>query len=98
MESHYRFRVKEPDRRLSILIRQSVPEGQQLLATLTGRRAPLGDRQLVRAFVTHPLMTLKVIGAIHWQALWLWAKGAAFHRRPAPPSRPVTATLTTPAE
>ena len=62
MTSSYRFRVKAPDHRLSILIRQSVPEGEQLLATLTGRRAPLRDRQLARAFVTHPLMTLKVDG------------------------------------
>ena len=99
MTSHYRFRVKEPGARLSILIRQSVPEGEQLLATLTGRRAPLRDRQLLRAFVTHPLMTLKVTGAIHWQALWLWMKGATFHRRPAPPTEPVSPTLRiTPAE
>ena len=99
MESRYRFRVKEPGERLSILIRQAVPEGEQLLATLTGKRAPLRDRDLARAFVTHPLMTVKVMGAIHWQALWLWLKGATFHRRPAPPTEPVSATFrTTPAE
>ncbi len=99
MTAQYRFRVKEPGERLSVLIRQSVPEGEQLIATMTGKRAPLGDRQLVRAFVTHPLMTVKVIGAIHWQALWLWLKGATFHRRPAPPTEPVSPTLTTtPAE
>lgn len=90
MDSLYRFRVKEPGERLSILIRQSVPEGEQLLATLTGERALLADRQLARAFVSHPLMTLKVMGAIHWQALWLWIKGATFHRRPAPPADPVS--------
>lgn len=97
MTSQYRFRVKEPGERLSILIRQSVPEGEQLLATLTGTRSRLRDRDLARAFVTHPLMTVKVIGAIHWQALWLWLKGATFHRRPAPPSEPVSSTLTTTA-
>lgn len=90
MESFYRFRVTEPGERLSVLIRQSVPEGAQLLATLTGRRAPLTDRKLARAFFTHPLMTLKVMGAIHWQALWLWIKGATFHRRPMPPTHPVS--------
>ncbi len=94
MISQYRFRVKEPGERLSILIRQSIPEGEQLLATLTGRRSPLRDRDLARAFVTHPLMTLKVMGAIHWQALWLWLKGATFHRRPSPPSEPVSSTPT----
>ena len=99
MASHYRFRVKEPGERLSILIRQAVPEGEQLLATLTGKRAALRDRELVRAFATHPLMTVKVMGAIHWQALWLWLKGATFHRRPAPPSDPISPSIrTTPAE
>ncbi len=97
MRSLYRFRVKEPAERLSILIRQSVPEGEQLLATLTGKRSALRDRDLARAFVTHPLMTIKVMGAIHWQALWLWLKGATFHRRPRPPAEPVSSTLTTTA-
>ncbi|NBB84128.1 MAG: DUF1365 family protein [Alphaproteobacteria bacterium] len=86
MESTYRFRVKQPDAHLSVLIRQAVPEGELLLATLTGERAPLDDRTLARLFVTHPLMSLKVIGAIHWQAWKLWRKGARFHRHPGPPA------------
>ncbi len=85
MDSEYRFRLEEPGERLSVLIRQAVPEGELLIATLSGRRAPLTDGELARAFASHPLMTLKVIGAIHWQALRLWRKGATFHRRvPAP--------------
>jgi len=85
MESRYRFRVEEPGGRLSLLIRQSVPEGELLIATHTGRRVALSDRALLQAFLSHPLMTFKVIGAIHWEALWLWVKGAVFHHRPSPP-------------
>lgn len=85
-DATYRFRIKEPDERLSVLIRQSVPEGELLLATLTGDRRPLTDWQLARAFFAHPLMSFKVIGAIHWEALKLWRKGATFHRRPRPPT------------
>jgi DUF1365 family protein len=29
-------------------------------------------------------MAIKVIGAIHWEALRLWLKGARFHSRHAP--------------
>lgn len=87
MASTYRFRVKEPGERLSVLIRQSVPEGEQLVATLHGERRPLDDRHLLAAFLRYPLMTLKVMGAIHWEALWLWVKGARFHRHPGPPAR-----------
>ncbi|MEQ8967302.1 MAG: DUF1365 domain-containing protein [Azospirillaceae bacterium] len=83
MESTYRFRLKEPGERLSFLIRQSVPSGELLIATLDGRRRPLDDRSLAAAFATHPLMTFKVVAAIHWQALKLWLKGATYHpRRP----------------
>lgn len=87
MQGEYRFRLSVPDERLSILIRQSDPGGELLLATHTGHRVPLTDGALLKAFLTHPLLTLKVIGAIHWEALRLWRKGAVFHRRPDPPVR-----------
>jgi DUF1365 family protein len=90
MEARYRFRLAPPGDRLKVAIRQSVPEGELLIATLTGRRKPLTNGALARAFATHPLMTVKVMAAIHWQALWLWAKGATFHRRPPPPREEVS--------
>ena len=90
MDAHYRFRLAPPGDRLAVTIRQSVPDGELLIATLTGRRRRLTDATLAGAFVTHPLMTLKVIAAIHWEALWLWAKGATFHRRPPPPREGVS--------
>ncbi|MEX0923064.1 MAG: DUF1365 domain-containing protein [Rhodovibrionaceae bacterium] len=86
MESRYRFRVKQPDETLSVLIRQSVPEGELLLATWTGKRHALTGRNLAFAFFRYPLMTLKIVAAIHWQALKLWRKGARFHKRPQPPA------------
>ena len=82
MTSTYRFRVKEPAETLSLLIRQSVPEGEQLIATLHGHRRPLTDASLLAAFLRYPLMTVKVIGAIHWEALKLWLKGARYRAPP----------------
>jgi DUF1365 family protein len=82
MDCTYRFRVDEPGDRIGVLIRQSDAEGELLVATLTGRRQPLDDRRLAGAFLGHPLMTLKVIAAIHWEALWLWVKGARLVPRP----------------
>ena len=86
MTARYRFRMREPGDRLSVLIRQAVPEGELLIATWTGERRPLTGASLAAAFFRFPLMTFKVIAAIHWQALKLWRKGAPFHRRPAPPA------------
>lgn len=84
MDAHYRFRVSPPEERLSVLIRESVAEGEILVASHRGRREALDDRRLLGAWAGHPLMTLKVIAAIHWQALRLWRKGARYLRRPAP--------------
>ena len=49
-----------------------------------------GPFYLVRAFLRYPLVTLKVIGGIHWEALKLWRKGAPYRTRGAPPAHPVT--------
>lgn len=88
MEAEYRFNIREPEDRLAILIRETVPEGDLLIATHTARRRTLRDRSLARAFVLFPLVTLKVIAAIHWEALKLWAKGVGLQKRPPRPVEP----------
>lgn len=90
MSGSYRFRLRRPDARLAVVVRQSGADGQGLVAVQTGRRRPLTDGALLRAFVGYPLMTFKVIAAIHWEALRLWLKGAPFGARPAPPAALVT--------
>ncbi len=49
------------------------------------RRRPLNDTELLRVFVTHPLLTLKVVAGIHFEALLIWLKGVRLHVRPPPP-------------
>ncbi len=90
MASRYHFRLAVPGDKLAVAIRQEVPEGGQLLARQSGRRRDLSDRNLLRAFFTYPLMTVKVIAAIHWEALRLWRRGARFEPRPQAPRQQVT--------
>ncbi|UUX49756.1 DUF1365 domain-containing protein [Nisaea acidiphila] len=90
MQSTYRFRVKEPGEKLSILIRQETPEGETLVATHTGRREDLTDTAILKMAALYPLLTLKVVAGIHWEALKLWIKGAVFHERPAEPDHAVS--------
>lgn len=90
MAARYRFRLTQPGERLSIRIRQDSPAGEMLLASLTGRRRSLGDRQLLMAAARRPAATLRVTTAIHWQGLRLWYKGARALPRPAPPAAEVS--------
>jgi uncharacterized protein len=92
LAGHYRFRLNRPGQYLSQLIRQSGAAGEQLVATFTAERQALTDRNILRMVAQHPLMTLKVVAGIHWEALKLWRKGASFHHRPPAPAAPATLT------
>lgn len=90
MDLCYRFRIVPPGETVSVGISVHDADGAVLNARLDGQRAPLSDLALLRVFVTHPLLTLKVVGAIHWQALRLWIKRVPLHPRPAAPERDLT--------
>ncbi len=82
MEQTYRFTLRPPGERLSIRIKQADANGDYLIATQSGRAAPLTDAALARIGLLTPWAALKVIAAIHWQALRLWLKGARFLGHP----------------
>lgn len=86
----YRFEVRPPADALHVGIQVRDAQGAVLVATLDARRRPLSDRALLRAFFSHPLLTLKVVGAIHWEALQLWLKGLRIHRLPPAPAQAVS--------
>jgi len=90
MAARYRFRLKPPGEKFSILIRQSLEDGETLLATHTARREALSDGALLAILASYPFMTVKVMVAIHWEALKLWIKGARFHTKPEPPAEEVS--------
>ncbi len=92
-EGEYRFRLRPPGQTLSILIRLFQNGQEMLVATQTGTRQPMTDARLLANWLRHPLMTVKVMAAIHWQALFLWRKGAPFFRRPEPPPEAVSIIL-----
>jgi DUF1365 family protein len=85
MDMTYHFRVAPPAVRMLVSIIAADDEGALLVAAMNGERRELGDGALLRAFARAPFMTLKVIVAIHWEALRLWLKGMCFHPSPEPP-------------
>lgn len=86
----YRFTLSEPAAQLRVLIHET-RDGQPILdATLFGQRRALNDGSVLKQVLAMPLMTLKVVAGIHWEALKIWLRGARFHRKPAPPKLDVT--------
>lgn len=81
MNMLYKFRLRIPGEKLSVMIREHSPDGEVLIATLTGERRGFGSRALIIALLCYPLMTLKILAAIHYEALRLWRKGAKFVSR-----------------
>jgi hypothetical protein len=85
MDCTYRFRIRPPDQRVGVSILEDDAEGLLLAAAFAGRRQELSDAALRRVLLSYPLMTLKVVAGIHWEALKLLAKGMPlFHWRKAP--------------
>ena len=76
MAMRYHFRVLPPADSIKLRILETDRDGPLLAATFNGRRRALNTAELLRSVVALPLVTLKIVAAIHWEALRLWLKGA----------------------
>ena len=91
MDMAYEFTVGLPAETISTTVRgRSVAGDPMIVATFRGRREALTDRALVRALATHPLLTLKVVAAIHWEAAKLLLKGLKLRPHPPAPAQSVS--------
>jgi DUF1365 family protein len=95
MDLSYAFRMRPPGDEVQVFVDVDDAEGRVLAAGFTGRRRELTDRNLLAAWMTHPWMTLGVVAAIHWEALFIWLKGEKIRQRPPKPKWSVT--VVTPA-
>ena len=81
----YAWRFTAPGERLEVDMSVLCAGKPELRATLSLARRPLTGANLARLLWRYPLMTGKVIGAIHWEALRLWLKRIPFHDHPGNP-------------
>jgi DUF1365 family protein len=87
---HYVFRFCYKDDKVGVWIDHHDEEGLLITTSVVGRRRPLTASGLLFCFFRYPLVTFRVIGLIHYQALRLWLKGVPYRTRPAPPSKEVS--------
>jgi hypothetical protein len=89
VEGQYTFHFTTPGEKMALGVALSVAEKPVLNAYVSGVRSELSDGALLRAFLGVPFLTIKVIGAIHLQALRLWWKGLTLKPRPKAPNNTV---------
>ena len=82
---HYEFRIAYGADTIGVWINHHDADGLLLATSVTGTRRMLSTTSLLGCFFRYPLVTLKVIALIHYQALRLFMKGVRYIRKPAPP-------------
>jgi len=85
MEARYNFRMNVPGEQLKWRILETDPTGPLLAATYNGARRTLSTESILACLLQIPLLTWKIVGGIHYEALKLWLKGLRYVPRPAPP-------------
>jgi len=81
MNLGYDWRFSSPAESLNVHMRLN-SDTKVFDATLELEHLPLTGANLARVLFAFPFMTLKVIAAIHWEALRLWLKRVPFHTHP----------------
>ena len=81
MNCMYFFRLLKPGNKISVIIDLQDPESKILYAAQDGVKSELNNKTLIKSYLKHPLMTFKIILAIHFEAFKLWTKGIKFIKK-----------------
>ena len=81
MNCNYFFRILKPAEKISVIIDQYDSQDKILYASQDGVRTDFNTKYLIKSYLKHPIMTLKIIVAIHYEAFKLWTKGIKFIKK-----------------
>ena len=81
MNCNYFFRILRPSEKISVVIDQYQFNEKILFASQDGKRVDFNSKELLKSYLNHPLMTFKIISAIHFEAFKLWIKGIKFIKK-----------------
>ncbi|HEY0265445.1 MAG TPA: DUF1365 domain-containing protein, partial [Rhizomicrobium sp.] len=95
-DCRYRFRIRPPGEDVAVAIHEAEAGAPVLNASFAGERRTLTDGALLKMLLRYPLMTVKVVVAIHYEAVRLMLKGV--RRHPHAPKAEYRKPLPAPAE
>ncbi|MDB5735950.1 MAG: hypothetical protein JWN16_2587 [Alphaproteobacteria bacterium] len=78
-DCRYQFRIRPPAEDVAVAINEEEAGRPILNASFAGERRGLTDGMLLKMLLRYPLMTLKVVAAIHYEAVRLMLKGVRRH-------------------
>ena len=81
MDCTYFFKIIRPREKILVYIDQHDNEDKLLVALQEGTKVNLSNKSLTKSYFFHPLMSFKIIFAIHFEAFRLWAKGIKFIKK-----------------
>jgi DUF1365 family protein len=84
-DTYFDFNLAIPNEKLNIKIDDYKEGSRFFISTLTGTKKPMTNARLLAYSIRFPLMTLRIMGLIHWNALLLWLKKIPYHRKAANP-------------
>ena len=90
VQGHYEFRFQESASKTWVSIDYFDEQGLLIKTGVGGQIAPLSTKNLWRALLGQPFLTVGVFVRIHLQAFKLWRKRVPFFRQPAAPTSPLT--------
>lgn len=94
VSGRYRFTLRRPGedsaQSLALIVENIGVDGRFHVASLNVSATALTTGAILRWLVEMPMSGLGVLLAIHWQALWIWAKGARYHIKPEQRARRTT--------
>ena len=79
----YDWVLSAPGEKLSVHMANSRDGKRFFDASMMLNRKPITGRTLAGVLLRFPLLTVKVIAAIHWEALRLWVKGCPVYPHPS---------------
>jgi len=85
VDGDYTFHITHPAEDLTVGVALKTQDGPLLRTHFKAKRSTFSDANLFKLFLSYPLMTLKIVGGIHWEALKLWRKGMKLTTKPDAP-------------